>query len=369
MLLTIGMLLAGFAVARGAVSHWSVLGPVLSTLVTVPLLLLPWWLPLLLRGYAGGLLLDPGVLPVASLSGLDLAIARVGGLAAPYWPGLVVVVLALASLIPVRTRVPVLICWLLALVTAVAAMLASFVSLPLGDGSTRPGLGLAAVVLQGLGLVVVVIAGTGAARNLVRGVLPRLAGAAVALCFLAVPAAGLVWFAGFADHDLGPTGDQGIPAYMEQSAELGPKHGIAVLTGDLDTGLVFVVRRGDGPTVGEPEIVALTPPDDDFTAVVGQLLSRPRLAVAQALADQGIEYVVLAKPADPQVAAVLDTAPGLEQAGTEDRAVRAWQVTRPLSADALADQGSWSRPLLLVLQALALVLALVLCAPTRRERS
>lgn len=306
---------------------------------------------------------------MASLDGLDLAIGRVGTLAAPFWPGLVVVVLALLALVPVRTRVPVLICWLMALLAALAATAASSLSLPLGGGTTRPGLALVAVLLQGLGLVAIVIAGTAAARDLVRGVVPRVAGAAVALALLAVPAAGLVWFAGFADNQLGPAGDEGIPAYMEQSAELGPKHGIVVLDGSLDSGLAYTVRRGDGPTLGEPEIVALTPPDDELTSVLGQLLSRPRPAVAQALADQGIEYVVLSSPADPQVAAVLDTAPSLEQAGTEDRTVRAWQVTGPLSAEALAAPGSWSRPLLLAIQGLFLVVALVLCVPSRRERS
>ena len=53
------------------------------------------------------------------------------------------------------------------------------------------------------------------------------------------------------------------------------------------------------------------------------------------LAEQGIEYVVLPAPADGDVASALDATGGLVQASAEDRATRAWQVDRPLAADAV----------------------------------
>ncbi|UAL28624.1 glycosyltransferase family 2 protein [Nocardioides rotundus] len=366
-LLVVVLLAAGAALARDAVWQRSVVGPVLAALGTSAALLLPWWLPLLVRGHAGGLLLDPGLLPVASLDSLDLVTGVVGDLAAPFWPGLVVALLAVAALVPVATRIPVLVCWLVALVAAVAALLLSVVELPLGGGTTRPGLALVAVLLQGLAVVAVVIAGAAPSRRLVRGSAPRVAGAIAGVALLLVPLSGLVWFAAFADDELGPTGDQGIPAYMEQSADLGPQHGIVVLSGSLADGLDYVVRRGDGPTVGEPEIAALTAPEPRLTETMGALLSRPTPAVARSLAGEGIEYVVLSSPADPRVAAVLDTAPGLVRAGTADRTMRAWQVTAPLSAESLAAPGSSYRVVLVIVQGLALVVALVLCAPSRRE--
>jgi hypothetical protein len=87
------------------------------------------------------------------------------------------------------------------------------------------------------------------------------------------------------------------------------------------------------------------------------------------LGGAGIEYVVLPAPADPDVAASLDATSGLEAASAEDRDTRAWQVDRPLSADELDGPRSWLRVALLVTQAVAVVVVLVLCAPTTSRGS
>ena len=87
------------------------------------------------------------------------------------------------------------------------------------------------------------------------------------------------------------------------------------------------------------------------------------------LASRGIEYVVLPAPADGEVAAALDATAGLEQASAEDRSTRAWQVGQPLSASDLDGPRSWLRVGLLILQGLAILVVLVLCAPsTDRDR-
>ena len=86
------------------------------------------------------------------------------------------------------------------------------------------------------------------------------------------------------------------------------------------------------------------------------------------LGDAGVEYVVLPSPADPDVSAALDATGGLVAASAEDRDTRAWQVDRPLSADELDGPRSWLRIALLVLQAVAIVVVLVLCAPTTNRR-
>ena len=52
--------------------------------------------------------------------------------------------------------------------------------------------------------------------------------------------------------------DTGIPAYMVQSSMTGPAHGILVVRGDVERGLTYSVRRGDGVTLGEDEILDLT---------------------------------------------------------------------------------------------------------------
>ena len=78
---------------------------------------------------------------------------------------------------------------------------------------------------------------------------------------------------------------------------------------------------------------------------------------------------MLPAPADGEVAAALDATAGLEQASAEDRSTRAWQVDRPLSAGDLDGSRSWLRVGLLLLQGLAILVVLVLCAPsTDRDR-
>jgi len=90
--------------------------------------------------------------------------------------------------------------------------------------------------------------------------------------------------------------------------------------------------------------------------------------VVARLADHGIEYVVLPAPADGSVAAALDATGGLVQASAEDRATRAWHVSRELDATAVDGDRSWLRVALLGLQGLAVLAVLVLCLPTLRAR-
>jgi hypothetical protein len=156
---------------------------------------------------------------------------------------------------------------------------------------------------------------------------------------------------------------------MVQSSVLGPEHGILVVRGSVADGLTYTVRRDDGVTTGEDEVLNLTAEDRDFSELVRGLASRPTPAEVDGLAARGIEYVVLPAPADGEVAASLDATGGLVQASAEDRRTRAWQVDRPLSARDLDGPRSWLRIGLLVLQGVAILAVLVLCAPsTERAR-
>ena len=159
---------------------------------------------------------------------------------------------------------------------------------------------------------------------------------------------------------------------MQQSSLLGPEHGVLVVSGSVEDGITYRIRREDGTTVGEDEILTLADEDTALTADVQALVSAPTPAVVASLGDLGVEYVVLASPADGRVSALLDATAGLEQASAEDRSTRAWRVDRPLDAAALDGPSPWWRTALLVLQGLAILAALVLAAPTvrrSRERS
>jgi hypothetical protein len=196
----------------------------------------------------------------------------------------------------------------------------------------------------------------------------RVVALVVAAAALVVPAAGTVWFVGGGHSELQDHPDDGIPAYMVQRAELGPQHGILVVRGDVETGLSYSVLRDDGITVGEDEVAGLSPVDESLDAAVSALVSGPDPGAVEALANEGIEYVVLPAPADGDVASIIDSTAGLSQASAENRSTRAWEVGPAQNPDAIDGPRSWLRIGLLVLQAIAIVVIAVLCAPTSSRR-
>ncbi len=360
---------AAFAIVPSAMRDRSTWGPPAAAILAVPVLLAPWWLPSMVHGAAGGLLLDIGRLPLPAVDTLDLLSGRIGDLGAPWWLGVLVLVGALGALLPRATRIPVLVCWIVALVAAgLAAVLGNQV-VTLEVATTPLGIGFLVVVLQGALVTAATLGGQGLAAATVRHVGGRRALVTlVSVVAAVVPLGGLVWFA-IGDHDrLADTEATDIPAYMVQSSMTGAEHGILVVRGSVEDGLSYTVRRGDGVTLGEDEILTRTPEDTGFTDLVQVLLSRPAPEVVDQLAGRGIEYVVMPSPADGDVAAQLDSTGGLVQASAEDRETRAWQVGRALDEQALDGPRSWLHIGLLVLQGLAIVLVAVLCAPSTERR-
>jgi GT2 family glycosyltransferase len=369
-LLGLVVMVAALAIVPAVARTRSVWAPPAVAVGLVPLLLSPWWVPALVHGAAPALLLDGGPVPAPLLDARDLMTGRLGDLGAPWWLGALLGGLAVLSLLPRFTRIPVLVCWVVALVAAVAAALLALVDLRVASTTVPAGLGFVLVLLQGAFIVAAFIGGQAlSARGsgeawTWRRTLAVVAGMVAAV----VPLGGLGWFVTDSGDHLADSTDTGIPAYMVQRSMTGPAHGILVVRGDVERGLTYSVRRGDGVTLGEDEILDLTPEDTGFTRDVTSLLARPTPAVVGVLAEQGIEYVVLPAPADGDVASALDATGGLVQASAENRATRAWQVDRPLAADALEGPGSWWRVLLLIVQGLAVLVVAVLCAPTAQRR-
>jgi len=254
-----------------------------------------------------------------------------------------------------------------ALAAALVAAALGYLTFERDAVTTEAGLGFLVIVIQAGFVVAAVVAGQAALRRADRGWGRRGVIAIVAVAAV-VPLVGLGWFVVYGPGDLEDTADTGIPAYMRQSAELGPSHGILVIEGDVESGLTWSVERGDGLTVGEDEVVGLMASDDALGRDVQTLVSAPEEEAASTLPGHGIEYVVLPSPADGNVAAVLDATTGLEQASAEDRSTRAWLVAEPVDEDAVTPESPWWRILLVALQGLAIVVVLVLCAPTRRRK-
>ena len=346
-------------------------GPPVVALGATPLLVAPWFVPLLTTGSAAGLLLESGRLTVDRVTFTGLLTGRLNEVGAPGWLGLVLGLLAFVALVPVRTRASVLACWLVALAAAVVSGVLAHVTLDLPAVTTRPSLGLFVVILQGTAVVAVVLGADACLRRLAdhHPLWQRALAVTLAVVAVVVPLGGMLWWLSAPDNAMAAdAGPSAVPAYMEQSSLLGPEHGVLVMSGSIDDGITYRIRRDDGTTLGEDEILSLADEDVDLTADVRALVSSPTPEVVAALGDRGVEYVVLASPADGRISSLLDATAGLDQASAEDRATRAWRVDRPLDPDAVEGSGGWWRTALVVLQSLAIIAALVLAAPTVRER-
>ena len=367
--LAIGLvvLAAASRIVPGAMADRTIWQPPATAVGIVPVLLAPWWLPSIFHGAGEALILDIGRLPTPSVDTLDLLAGRLGGLGAPWWAGVILLVLALAALVPTATRIPVLVCWITAAVAGVLAVLLGNLTVSMAATDSHAGVAFLVLVLQACFITAAVIAG----QRLDSVPVGRLAiGAVTTVVVVAVvvPLVGIGWWLSGADDALADDDDAGIPAYMVQRAETGSEHGILVIRGEVAEGLRYVVRRGDGVTLGEDEIIGLAGEDPAFSDTIRSLTSRPTPGVIAALSERGIEYVVLPAPADGSVAAALDATGGLVQASAEDRSTRAWQVSQAPDPEAVEGDRSWVRIGLLVIQALAFLVVLVLCLPTLRAR-
>ena len=201
-----------------------------------------------------------------------------------------------------------------------------------------------------------------------RGLLARLVAtlSAPVVAPLVAPLVGLVWFAVWGGEDLTDDPPSDVPVYMAQRAEQADQDGILVLRGSIADGLRYEVHRGDGMTLGEDEIAAMTPEDTEVTAIIRSLVTAPDPDAVQELSRRGILYVVQAAPADGAVASSLDATSGLVQASSS-RGTRAWQVDP--APGPLPEHHDRVRALLLLVQGIAIpVLVVLALPPLRRSR-
>ncbi len=369
---------AGLVLVGPAVRARPVWGPPAVALLVPPALWSPWWLPVLLGGErtggVTGLLVEIGRPPGPELGAADLLLGRWAGLGAPPVWGIVLLVLAVCALVPRTTRVPVLLCWGLVLLSSLLAVVLSRVEIDLTTGPAPASLGVLAMVIPGALVVAVTLGGLGLAMGAKRELVVAAAVAAVV-----VPMGGLAWFAVSAPDRLAEGERSEIPAYMVQEARTSPERGVLVLRGSVETGVSYVVRRGDGVSLGEDEIITRTPEDAQFTRAVEALTSRPTPGVVGDLAARGVAYIVLLGPqggatqgpaerADGSIASGLDATGGLVAASAEDRRTRAWQVSRDVEDQDVVPQRAWWRTLLVIGQLLAGLVVALLCLPALDRR-
>lgn len=364
LLVVLSLVGVGWFVAPAVARDKTVWGPMLTAVGIVPLLLLPWFLPMLTGGHAAALLMESGRQPSGTPEPTDLLTGRLGEPSAPWWLGALLGAGALLALARRASRIPVVATWLVAAVAAVVALLLSLITLDLSGVSTKPGLAFLVVVLSACAVVAVCLAATPAPWARSRPSWQRLLGGVAVVAAAAVPLGGLAWLIAGADDQLVHDADADIPAYMAQSAEVGDARGVLVVRGSVEKGLTYTIRRGDGVTLGEDEILALTDEDPELSTHIRDLVSAPGPDVVAAMTAEGIEYVVLPAPADGRVAAILDAAPGVTQASADNPGTRAWKLDKVPPDDAVSGPSSVIRALLLLIQGIAIFSVAVLGGPT-----
>ncbi|MFZ5849549.1 MAG: hypothetical protein ACOYX5_19450, partial [Actinomycetota bacterium] len=226
-------------------------------------------------------------------------------------------------------------------------------------------------VLLAAGAAVTVVAAAG------RGTTRRLSGRSfgwyqplallVVLAALLAPVAGLLWWVTGVPGPLDRAAANGVPAYMVDASLRDPDQGVLVVRRD-GAGLGHTLLRGEGARLGDDSVQPSAGEQRELTELVAALATDATAEQVDRLSDFAVEFVYLPPPADPTLVANLDSVSGLSSASSLRPGSRAWQLDAEPTRDALPGPDMSWRPVLLGAQLLALVVAAVLAAPSRRVR-
>jgi len=371
--LTVVTLLVGLGVDRVRWVRREVWWPVLVPVVVAFVLLLPWSVAVWgERGFTAWLfeagLPAPGwTQPVGRL---DVLFGRPAEQGAPWWLGLGVVLAALAALLRADTRPRVLRAWVVIVLGLVTASLLSGVAVtPATSEVSQPvWLGLPLLLAQAAAVAAAATAGAGVRAELT-GVSfgwRQPVGAALVVVALLAPVAGLAWWVvSGSGEPLDRRPAAAVPTYMSEAGLADPDRGVLVVRGDRARGFDHLLLHGRALSIGDESVLPSAEDQQRLTDVVSRLVTAPVAEDVERLADFGVGFVYAPAPVDGLLAGNLDTLSGTSRASAL-RGARAWQLQGPAGHDALDRSGSDARPWLLGAQALALVVAAVQAAPTRR---
>ena len=291
---------------------------------------------------------------------LDVVMGRAGGISAPWWLSVPVLVLGVAALIPSSTRLAVRACWLFGLwclTIAVAGHLTSFAG-PSGRADIAPWVGVPAVLWLASLATAALIAGVRAIDGFSRAAL-----ATVTVLALVMPVGSAVWWIGrgVADPLTDSSSSVLVPTFLAER----PGQTL-VLDSSVDQSVHYRLVSGPGGYLGEE---AFSPTASDRSAVstaVQQLLGGATESNVKFMAASGISAIYLPDAADvPELARRIDAAPGLEPTGSDSPTARAWVLVQE-STESRASV-PWWRPVVGWLQIALWGAAVVLTAPVRRR--
>jgi GT2 family glycosyltransferase len=337
--------------------------PVVVATAVVPVLLLPW--SALVLGEPGGVpwLSEAGLPATDLLSALtpwDVVLGRAADTgAAPGWITVGVLLAAVAALLRRDTRPAVLRAW--------AVLTTALVAAALVQGTVW--LGFLLLVVQAGAICAAAIAGAGVSA-MISGTSfgwRQPVGLLVVAAALVSPLLGLSWWV-----LTGPSGPldrqvaQTVPTYMADAAGADADSGVLLVRGTRSTGLDYLVLREDGPRLGDDSVTPAPPSQRSLTGLVGRLATAAQAEDIDRLAEHGVAFIYAPPPADPVLSGNLDSVSGLASASAVRPGARAWQLQAAPGDAALHRPEDSVRSWLLAGQLVALVLAAVFAAPSRR---
>ena len=373
-LVTLVVLVGGLVTDRAAWSRTGTWLPVVTPVLVALVLLLPWTVSVWAHQGPAAWLFEAG-LPAPRLAEpltwLDVVFGRPGSAGAPWWVGLGVVLAGLGALARPDTRRLVLRSWaVLVVALVVTAVLSGVAVAPAASGLPQQvWLGLPLLVAQAAVIAAAATAGAGVRARLTGKSFGwrQPAGAVLVVIALLAPVAGLTWWvAAGSDDPLDRGWASTVPTYMSDAATADPTRGVLVLRGDRARGFDHLLLRGPGLRTGDESVLPRAEEQEPLSEVVSALVTAPEPEDVERLASFGVGFVYAPAPVDGRLSGNLDTLSGITPGSASAPGARAWQVQVPTSEEALSRDESQLRPWLLGLQALAVLVAAVLAAPTRK---
>ncbi len=245
------------------------------------------------------------------------------------WLGVGVVLAALLALLRADSRPTVATAWCVAATGLVLATIGAGRTVDLPGGPAPVWVGFCLVVWWG-GLLVAAAAAAGDLREQLTGRSFGWRQPTVAVVALAAavgpPLALAVQVADGVDGPLHRAAASPLPSYLADDAQSGLHTTTLLVDGSLTSGLGLTVVREDGWRLGEEPFIGAAG-SATVSRAVRDLLVSPQTESVRTLARWGIGYLYAAGPVDPEVAAALDTAPGLVRSGAPS-GDRAWVLDR-----------------------------------------
>lgn len=322
----------------------------------VPLLLLgPWLWQRALRPWR--MWWEAGYPVPGSATVVDVVLGRAGGpVSAPSWLTIPLLVLAVAAILPRRTRFAVEIAWLAALLGLAVALFGTLVtySTHAGPADIVPWVGIpVALWIGGLSTAVLIAAPEVFAWR-------RTPMLALVLVALILPLGMGAWWLGRGEADPIKSGvSTVVPVFLAERPG-----DTLILTGTIARGVDYRVVSGGGPFLGQEAVSRSSGQNAELSAAIRRILGQATPADVKKLGAVGID-AIYAPDVDPEVARRIDAAAYLAPAGSDRPGSRVWTLSIKPGHPSVS--APWWHRAVTGAQLLLWVVAIIMTAPVRRR--